>query len=151
MANRKLYASGRSRQKAQQAKRTQPRNVVTMQKPAAKAPSKAPSKPAAKAKTKRSIPKDVTKKVTSSPNRKYPTRQDGKRAKVASATSKKITKPKKRSVADNFIDGLTSVAPIPKAIRKGISSSRLGTGKVKTGYEEIHPILTRLGVTRKKR
>ena len=141
MANRKLYASGRARQKAQQAKRTQPRNVVTMQKPkaktvsnpkaktpskpaakapskpAAKAPSKAPSKPAAKAKTKRSIPKDVTKKVTSSPKRKYPTRQDGKRAKVASATSKKITKPKKRSVADNFIDGLTSVAPIPKAIK----------------------------------
>ena len=139
MANRKLYASGRSRQKAQQAKRTQPRNVVTMQKPkaktaskpaakapskpAAKAPSKAPSKPAAKAKTKRSIPKDVTKKVTSSPKRKYPTRQDGKRAKVASATSKKITKPKKRSVVDNFIDGLTFIAPvpvpprIPKAIR----------------------------------
>ena len=131
MANRKLYASGRARQKAQQAKRTQPRNVVTMQKPAAKAPSKpaakapskAPSKPAAKAKTKRSIPKDVTKKVTSSPKRKYPTRQDGKRAKVASATSKKITKPKKRSVADNFIDGLTFIAPvpvpprIPKAIR----------------------------------
>ena len=137
MANRKLYASGRSRQKAQQAKRTQPRNVVTMQKPKAKTVSnpkaktpskpaaKAPSKPAAKAKTKRSIPKDVTKKVTSSPKRKYPTRQDGKRAKVASAVSKKITKP----------------AP----------PSRFGTGKVKTGYEEIHPILTRLGVTRKKR
>ena len=129
MANRKLYASGKSRQKAQQAKRTQPRNVVTMQKPKAKTVSKpkakTPSKPATKAKTKRSIPKDVTKKVTSSPKRKYPTRQDGKRAKVASATSKKITSP----------------AP----------PSRFGTGKVETGYEEIHPILTRLGVTRKKR
>ena len=71
-------------------------------------------------KPKRSYPKDVTKRDSPSPKRKYPTRQDGERKNVASAESKKITKPKKRSTMDNVIDGLTSLAPIPKAIGKGV-------------------------------
>lgn len=107
MANRKLYASGRARQKAQQAKRTQPRNVVTMQKPKAKTVSnpkaKTASKPAAKPvakaaakpKTKRSIPKDATKKNAPKAGRfgggtpkKYPTRGGGIRTNRGRITRK---------------------------------------------------------------
>lgn len=147
---KKQYASGRSRQRAERAKRTQARNVVTMNKASEKSAKETARKTAARRpdppkgtrvktsqrpkddfpglvgskprpKPKRSYPKDVTKRDSPSPKRKYPTRQDGKRKNVASATSKKITKPKKRSVVDNLIDGLTtSLAPVPKAIGKGV-------------------------------
>ena len=106
---KKLYASGRSRQRAERAKRTQARNVVTMNKSAKetarKTAARSPDAPKGTriktsqgvpksssglaGKPKRSYPKDVTKRDSPSPKRKYPTRQDGERKNVASAKSKK--------------------------------------------------------------
>ena len=101
---KKLYGSGKARQRAEKANRTQPRMVVTMEKSKSKPKPKPTSKPTSKPtqKPRRTIPKDVTKK--SPVTRKVPQRKQTK------ITTLSVSTPK---------------------------------------YEEIHPLLTRLGVTKR--
>ena len=127
---KKQYASGRTRQQAAKAKRTRPRVVVTMEEP--KKPKGEKKKKAAKVAAK------VEPKEEPKPKRKPHGRRIPK-----DVTPK--PKPKTRKVPRRK---QASVKPLVKPAPK---KPMFGKGTVEPGYEEIHPILTRLGVTRRKK